>query len=292
MTRPRTAGKHPGLIERKEQIQLLRRCVAVVQPSLFEGWSTIIEDARIFGKRTDVDIPQEQNPERSVLSRRLDDPWSPLDEIWKTGSRVPTWKERPKRARRPSKTRILRTQFSEPCAECSVKAVSPLFRTAQQGAFSQATHACDIPITRHAAQATTRTEGDVSLAIACSSLPPGRLNRLQKARDGQTDEFFSGVEWKSRLCRGASRENFEHGDHSLFPVSTPGFAVFLETLTNSRAAASVQPVLCSGSACVGLYNRGRISRRRSWFLPLHQSVVLSAFAAGFHGLPLPPDWHG
>lgn len=79
-----------GLIERAEQIQLLRRCVAVVQPSLFEGWSTIVEDARVFGKKilmSDIAVHKEQNPPNGLYfehtSRRsLADR---LDEIWKTG---------------------------------------------------------------------------------------------------------------------------------------------------------------------------------------------------------------
>ncbi len=79
-----------GLIERKEQIQLLRKCVAVVQPSLFEGWSTIVEDARVFGKRilmSDIPVHKEQTPPNGLYfeqaSRRsLADR---LDEIWKTG---------------------------------------------------------------------------------------------------------------------------------------------------------------------------------------------------------------
>jgi len=37
-----------GLIPRFEQVQLMRRSLAVVQPSLFEGWSTVVEDARCF----------------------------------------------------------------------------------------------------------------------------------------------------------------------------------------------------------------------------------------------------
>ena len=34
-----------GLIPRKDQMQLMNHCQAVIQPSLFEGWSTVIEDA-------------------------------------------------------------------------------------------------------------------------------------------------------------------------------------------------------------------------------------------------------
>lgn len=39
-----------GFIPKDDQIQLMRRSIAVIQPSLFEGWSTIVENARCFGK--------------------------------------------------------------------------------------------------------------------------------------------------------------------------------------------------------------------------------------------------
>ncbi|MEH2434721.1 MAG: glycosyltransferase [Nostoc sp.] len=54
-----------GLIPRIEQIQLMRMCLAVIQPSLFEGWSTVIEDARTLGKAmlvSDFPVHLEQNP--------------------------------------------------------------------------------------------------------------------------------------------------------------------------------------------------------------------------------------
>ncbi len=54
-----------GLIPRAEQVQLMRRCVAVVQPSLSEGWSTVVEDARLLGKPvvlSDLAVHREQNP--------------------------------------------------------------------------------------------------------------------------------------------------------------------------------------------------------------------------------------
>jgi glycosyltransferase involved in cell wall biosynthesis len=54
-----------GLISRWEQIQLMRRSLAVIQPSLFEGWSTVVEDARVLGKvvvLSDIPVHREQNP--------------------------------------------------------------------------------------------------------------------------------------------------------------------------------------------------------------------------------------
>jgi glycosyltransferase involved in cell wall biosynthesis len=39
-----------GFISRVDQIQLMRQSIAIVQPSFFEGWSTVMEDARGLGK--------------------------------------------------------------------------------------------------------------------------------------------------------------------------------------------------------------------------------------------------
>lgn len=41
-----------GLMPRLDQLQVMRCALAVIQPSLFEGWSTVLEDARAFGKPT------------------------------------------------------------------------------------------------------------------------------------------------------------------------------------------------------------------------------------------------
>ncbi len=54
-----------GLVARRSQIEMMRRCVAVIQPSLFEGWSTVVEDARVLGKTSllsDIPVHREQNP--------------------------------------------------------------------------------------------------------------------------------------------------------------------------------------------------------------------------------------
>ncbi|OKH52134.1 glycosyltransferase [Calothrix sp. HK-06] len=59
-----------GLIPRQKQIQLMRRSIAVIQPSLFEGWSTIVEDSRCLGKPmiiSDIPVHQEQNPPKSIF---------------------------------------------------------------------------------------------------------------------------------------------------------------------------------------------------------------------------------
>ena len=62
-----------GFIPKIDQIQLLRRAIAVIQPSLFEGWSTIVENCRCFGKPiilSDFPVHEEQNPQNSLFFER------------------------------------------------------------------------------------------------------------------------------------------------------------------------------------------------------------------------------
>ncbi len=62
-----------GLIPRFDQIQLMRRSLAVIQPSLFEGWSTVVEDARVLGKvmiLSDIPVHIEQNPPGAIFFKR------------------------------------------------------------------------------------------------------------------------------------------------------------------------------------------------------------------------------
>src|SRR6267143_1795021 len=54
-----------GLLGRQAQIQLVRGAAAVVQPSFFEGWSLLVEDARTLGKKiyvSDIPVHREQDP--------------------------------------------------------------------------------------------------------------------------------------------------------------------------------------------------------------------------------------
>ena len=67
-----------GLIPKADQVQLIRLSLAMVQPSLFEGWSTVVEDARCFGKQialSNIPVHLEQNPPGS----KFFDPDKPED---------------------------------------------------------------------------------------------------------------------------------------------------------------------------------------------------------------------
>lgn len=55
-----------GLIPRKDQIALYRLARALVQPSVSEGWSTLVEEAKALGKNlllSDIEVHKEQFPD-------------------------------------------------------------------------------------------------------------------------------------------------------------------------------------------------------------------------------------
>jgi glycosyltransferase involved in cell wall biosynthesis len=67
-----------GFIDRSEQLQLMANSIAIVQPSLFEGWSTVVEDAKVLNKYilvSDIPIHREQITGNAVFF----DPNSPDD---------------------------------------------------------------------------------------------------------------------------------------------------------------------------------------------------------------------
>jgi glycosyltransferase involved in cell wall biosynthesis len=81
--------KFLGFIDRKEQLQLMNHALAIIQPSLFEGWSTVVEDAKAMNQFllvSDIPVHREQlkqqayffNPQESqdlinLLLRYLDE---------------------------------------------------------------------------------------------------------------------------------------------------------------------------------------------------------------------------
>lgn len=59
-----------GLIPREDQLTLMRYSIAVIQPSLFEGWGTCTEDAKTLGKITvlsDIPVHREQADDLSLF---------------------------------------------------------------------------------------------------------------------------------------------------------------------------------------------------------------------------------
>ncbi len=59
-----------GHISRQQQIQLLQAATAVIQPSRFEGWSTVVEESKALNKRlilSEFPVHREQAPENSLF---------------------------------------------------------------------------------------------------------------------------------------------------------------------------------------------------------------------------------
>lgn len=76
-----------GLVSHEDLYTLYFHAHAVVQPSLFEGWSSIVEDCRAFGKTlilSDIPVHREQNPPDAIFFNPLD-----LEEL--EGSLAQVW---------------------------------------------------------------------------------------------------------------------------------------------------------------------------------------------------------
>ncbi|WP_428668026.1 glycosyltransferase family 4 protein [Runella sp.] len=79
-----------GLLPRIDQVQLMRKARAIVQPSLYEGWSALLEDCRGLGKVvfvSDIVMHREQQPDNAIffdpgkpeqLADLIDDHWQQI----------------------------------------------------------------------------------------------------------------------------------------------------------------------------------------------------------------------
>jgi len=74
-----------GMIDRIELFCLMRNCISVLNPSLFEGWSTTVEEAKSLGKSlilSSIPVHREQDPPSSSYF----DPFNPeelAELLWK-----------------------------------------------------------------------------------------------------------------------------------------------------------------------------------------------------------------
>jgi hypothetical protein len=62
-----------GLLPHNHVYSLIRQSKCVLNPSLFEGWSTSVEEAKSVGKRmvlSDLDVHKEQAPAKSLYFER------------------------------------------------------------------------------------------------------------------------------------------------------------------------------------------------------------------------------
>jgi len=67
-----------GLVEPLEVYYLMRNCISIINPSLFEGWSTTVEEAKSLGKNiilSNINVHKEQNPPQGIYF----DPYNPCE---------------------------------------------------------------------------------------------------------------------------------------------------------------------------------------------------------------------
>ena len=66
--------KFLGFLDREVQLQLMKHSKAIIQPSLFEGWSTVIEDAMAMNQTivaSDLEVNIEQLGKKGIYFERL-----------------------------------------------------------------------------------------------------------------------------------------------------------------------------------------------------------------------------
>lgn len=57
-----------GFVERTEQLCIMKNAAFIVQPSLCEGWGTVLEDAKVLDKAvllSDIPVHREQKNENA-----------------------------------------------------------------------------------------------------------------------------------------------------------------------------------------------------------------------------------
>lgn len=72
-------------------VGLMIRCQALLNPSLFEGWNTMVEEAKSLGKRiilSDLSVHKEQNPKRGIFFRSgsAEDLAAKMEKVWEEKS--------------------------------------------------------------------------------------------------------------------------------------------------------------------------------------------------------------
>lgn len=64
-----------GLIDYNDVQHLTRNCISLINPSLFEGWNTMVEEAKSIGKNiilSDLDVHKEQDPPSAIYFNPYD----------------------------------------------------------------------------------------------------------------------------------------------------------------------------------------------------------------------------
>ena len=59
-----------GMVPYSDLLAIMNNSIALINPSLFEGWSTTVEESKSLGKKillSNIEVHQEQNPERGIF---------------------------------------------------------------------------------------------------------------------------------------------------------------------------------------------------------------------------------
>lgn len=101
-----------GLIPREDQISLYRMARALVQPSVNEGWSTLVEEAKVLGKNlllADIEVHKEQYPNNPYFFNAMsaEDLADKIIKLFNNTSNVYPETERERRAFEEYKPRVI-----------------------------------------------------------------------------------------------------------------------------------------------------------------------------------------
>lgn len=82
-----------GFIDRAEQLQLMKNAISVIQPSLFEGWSTVVEDAKSMNQHiilSDINVHREQTKFNRVFfdANNAEELALEMNKIWLNPPRI------------------------------------------------------------------------------------------------------------------------------------------------------------------------------------------------------------
>ncbi len=116
-----------GMVPADAVFALLRQSVAVINPSLFEGWSTTVEESKSIGKRillSDIPVHIEQAPPGGVYFSRNDpeDLAKKMLELWRHTAPGPDLQmEQEARERMPARLEACGKRFFEIAIEASCR---------------------------------------------------------------------------------------------------------------------------------------------------------------------------
>ena len=84
-----------GVMPHRDVLLLMRQAVCVINPSLFEGWSTTVEEAKSLGKEiilSEIPIHREQDPPKAIFfgPNNSENLAFELERIWKDGQPGPS----------------------------------------------------------------------------------------------------------------------------------------------------------------------------------------------------------